>query len=107
MKFSKPATNRAQAAPQDHRGSQRERGYTRRWEAVARRFKQRYPLCGQRPGDRPPVMSKCHDEGRLTPAAQVDHVVPHRGDPLLFWDQEHNWQSLCASCGARKSRAGL
>jgi 5-methylcytosine-specific restriction enzyme A len=51
-------------------------------------------------------MSHCHLQGLVTLATQVDHVVPHRGDPRLFWDQ-HNWQSLCASCGARKSRQGL
>ena len=66
----------------------------------------RYPLCGMRPGDRAPVMSRCHDEGRATAAVQVDHVEPHRGAELLFWD-ENNWQSLCAECGARKSQAGL
>jgi hypothetical protein len=38
---------------------------------------------------------------------QVDHVVPHRGDQRLFWDAARNWQSLCRSCGAAKSRAGL
>jgi 5-methylcytosine-specific restriction protein A len=60
-----------------------------------------------RPDARPPVMSTCYDEGRITPTYQVDHVVPHRGDMRLFWDEENNWQSLCASCGSRKSRAGL
>ncbi|WP_041527164.1 HNH endonuclease [Paracoccus aminophilus] len=24
----------------------------------------------------------------------VDHVIPHRGDLVLFWDQS-NWQTLC------------
>ena len=96
------------AQEQDHhRGSQRERGYTRRWEGAAARFKARYPLCGMRPNGQPPVMSQCYEEGRTTLAYQVDHVVPHRGDQVLFWDDHNNWQSLCASCGARKSRAGL
>lgn len=27
----------------------------------------------------------------------VDHVIPHRGDDVLFWD-ESNWQALCKSC---------
>jgi 5-methylcytosine-specific restriction protein A len=92
---------------EQRRGSQRERGYTRQWEQRARWFRQRYALCGQRPGGLPPVMSRCHDEGRITVAAQVDHVIPHRGDERLFWDEQGNWQSLCASCGARKSAAGL
>jgi 5-methylcytosine-specific restriction protein A len=51
-------------------------------------------------------MSRCYDEGRTTAAYQVDHVVPHRGDQLLFWDRS-NWQSLCRSCGAARSRAGF
>lgn len=24
----------------------------------------------------------------------VDHIIPHKGDQQLFWD-EGNWQSLC------------
>lgn len=27
----------------------------------------------------------------------ADHVVPHRGDPTLFWDPD-NLQCLCAAC---------
>lgn len=27
----------------------------------------------------------------------ADHIVPHRGDEALFWD-ERNLQTLCASC---------
>ena len=67
----------------------------------------RYPLCGMRPNDLRPVGSYCFDEGRVAIAFQVDHVVPHRGRSDLFWDELGNWQSLCASCGARKTRAGL
>lgn len=52
-------------------------------------------------------MSQCHEQGMVTPAYQVDHVEPHRQDQRLFWDMEGNWQSLCQSCGARKSKAGL
>lgn len=36
----------------------------------------------------------CEDEGRLTPATIVDHIIPHRGDTALFWDTD-NWQPLC------------
>jgi 5-methylcytosine-specific restriction protein A len=89
------------------RGTNYERGYTWEWSKRAELFRQRYPLCGMRPGGRPPVLSQCHDEGRLTPAEQVDHVVPHRGDVDAFWNEEGNWQSLCASCHTRKTTAGL
>lgn len=89
------------------RGTAHARGYTARWHRRAARFRARYPLCGMRPGGRRPVMSACFDAGRVTMATQTDHVRPHRGDPDLFWDELENWQSLCASCGARKSQAGL
>ena len=31
--------------------------------------------------------------GMLTPATVVDHVIPHRGDQKLFWDED-NWQAV-------------
>ena len=88
------------------RGSQRQRGYTWAWERAAAAFKRQHPMCGDRAGSRPPVMSACHDAGRATVAVAVDHVTPHRGDPALFWDVA-NWQSLCRSCHSAKTRAGL
>lgn len=88
------------------RGSQRERGYDRRWEHRRRVFLSRYPLCGQRPDGLPPVMSRCHDEGVITAATVVDHVTPHKGNRVLF-DDELNWQSLCTTCHNAKTRAGL
>jgi len=30
-------------------------------------------------------------------ATVADHIVPHKGDLKLFWD-ERNWQGLCAPC---------
>ena len=33
----------------------------------------------------------------MVPASVVDHIIPHRGDESLFWDQT-NWQSLCKQC---------
>jgi len=104
------------------RGSRHERGYTNDWARKSLQFRRAYPFCGMRPNGAPPVMSRCHDEGRLTevlgttngrPNGQTDHVVPHKGDPLLFWDhsrpveQQPNLQSLCTDCGTRKSMAGL
>jgi len=34
------------------------------------------------------------NEGIIKPATDVDHVIPHRGNRSLFWDEE-NWQALC------------
>jgi len=50
-------------------------------------------------------MSRCYVEGHTTVATLTDHIVPHRGDRTLFWDQEHNWQALCEPCHMRKSQS--
>ena len=67
------------------------RGYDSRWQKARKRFLQAHPLCEQ-----------CLKEGRYTKATVVDHVVPHRGDPKLFWD-EGNWQALCKRCHDKKT----
>jgi len=40
--------------------------------------------------------------GRLNAATVVDHIVPHKGDAVLFWKQS-NWQALCRDCHNRKT----
>lgn len=89
------------------RGKTAARGYGNRWTRRAALFRSQHPLCGMRPGGLAPVMSKCHDEQRVTLGAHVDHVIPHRGNDALFWDELGNWQTLCAACHTRKSGAGL
>lgn len=89
------------------RGTATARGYDARWRSRRRRFLARYPFCGMRPNGQVPVMSQCFALGLLVDATQVDHVVPHRGNQQRFWDEQGNWQALCASCGGRKSQAGL
>lgn len=77
-----------------YRGSPTERGYNYRWEKARVRFLKEHPLCVD-----------CLKEGIYTPATQVDHIIPHRGDPLLFWDEE-NWQPLCAHHHSKKTKRG-
>lgn len=36
----------------------------------------------------------CKITGITTAAQVVDHIIPHKGNWNLFWD-ENNWQSLC------------
>jgi 5-methylcytosine-specific restriction protein A len=79
-----------------------QRGYDRKWQKYRADFLLRFPLCGMRPGNVRPVMSRCFDEGRSEPATRVDHVVPHRGERGLFL-RGANHQALCASCHGRKS----
>ncbi|WP_328812721.1 HNH endonuclease [Paradesulfitobacterium ferrireducens] len=70
----------------------KEKGYDSRWRQARARFLKTHPLC-----------VKCLENGRLEKATVVDHIVPHRGNQVLFWD-ESNWQSLCKKCHDRKTR---
>ena len=73
------------------RGNAEARGYNAEWRRARKAFLQQNPLC-----------SECRKAGKLTPATVVDHIIPHRGDKRLFWD-EKNWQSLCKSCHDKKT----
>ena len=44
----------------------------------------------------------CLERGIYEPAEEVDHVIPHRGDPKLFFD-DGNLQSLSARCHSAKT----
>jgi len=76
-----------------NRESAHKRGYGKKWQTLRRQFLLTHPLCVE-----------CQRAGRLTPAEVVDHIVPHRGDPVKMWS-EANWQSLCKPCHDRKTGA--
>lgn len=40
-----------------------------------------------------PLCRTCATAGRVTAATVADHIIPHRGDPKLFFEGE--LQSLC------------
>lgn len=71
------------------------RGYDAKWRASRKRYLRRFPLC-----------LECQRNGKLVPATVVDHILPHRGDEDLFWD-ESNWQPLCKHCHDRKTGSGM
>lgn len=78
------------------RGTAHDRGYDARWRKARLAWLMWHPLCAE-----------CQRHGRTTAARVVDHIVPHKGDQQLFWDQT-NWQSLCDytspyDCHGRKS----
>jgi 5-methylcytosine-specific restriction protein A len=88
-----PPNHRRQAKrPVDNRPNSTDRGYNYRWKQLRARHLGREPLCVH-----------CRDKGKTVMASEVDHIIPHKGDAKLFWD-ETNWQSLCKSCHSRKTR---
>ncbi len=62
-----------------------------RWQRRSRGYLRDNPLCVD-----------CAELGVVEAATDVDHIVPHRGDPVLFWDR-NNLQSLCHPCHSRKT----
>ena len=76
------------------RGSAHSRGYTYRWSQEAKRYLDQNPLC-----------VACFARGKITPATEVDHIVPHRGDMRQFWRAE-GWQALCKPCHSAKTARG-
>ncbi|MBQ9664807.1 MAG: HNH endonuclease [Oscillospiraceae bacterium] len=68
------------------------RGYGRAWQKARQRYLAAHPLCVE-----------CMKEGKYVKATDVDHIIPHRGDKRLFWD-EGNWQALCHSHHSIKTR---
>lgn len=73
------------------RGTAHERGYGSKWNKARDHFLNEHPLC-----------CDCMKRGYIVPASVVDHIIPHKGDKVLFWN-EQNWQQLCESCHNRKT----
>ncbi len=100
---TRPAVHRPPGAPtaadrqrrQDaRRGNSAERGYGHRWRLARRAYLREHPLCVE-----------CKSQGVVRAAQVVDHIVPHRGDAMLFWD-ESNWQPLCVPHHNAKTARG-
>lgn len=67
-------------------GSSSSRGYGYRWQKLRARYIAMHPVC-----------VRCQKKGIFTMATDVDHIIPHKGDHKLLYD-ESNLQSLCHSC---------
>jgi hypothetical protein len=63
-----------------------------RWLARQRQQLEAHPLCRM-----------CMQQGRVTAATVVDHIVPHRGDEALFFGG--SLQSLCSPHHNRHKQA--
>lgn len=68
------------------RANSNDRGYNSRWRRYRKYFLMQHPVC-----------VRC---GRL--ATVVDHIIPHKGNQDLFW-QQSNHQALCKLCHDKKT----
>jgi 5-methylcytosine-specific restriction protein A len=85
---------KARKAADERRECAARRGYGSKWRKAREGYLRLHPLCAE-----------CGRQGRVTPATVVDHIVPHRGDMVKFWDSR-NWQPLCKPCHDRKTARG-
>lgn len=63
-----------------------QRGYDYKWQKTSKLYLKLHPIC-----------VKCG-----APATEVDHIIPHKGDPKLMWDV-NNYQALCHTCHSKKT----
>ena len=67
---------------------------SRQWREGRRNFLTEHPLC-----------YLCLEAKRYVPSQVVDHHIPHKGDPELFFDVS-NWRAMCKRChDSLKARA--
>lgn len=67
------------------------RGYGHKWRIVSKQYLQSNPYCVD-----------CLSKDIVKASKVVDHIIPHKGDYDLFWDQD-NWQALCKQCHDSKT----
>jgi 5-methylcytosine-specific restriction enzyme A len=80
-------------ARHDAPGSRTREPYNdRQWRKARRFYLSLHPLC-----------RACERMGVVRLATEVDHIIPHKGDMKLFWDDINNWQGLCKPCHSRKT----
>lgn len=87
----KPRAARERDRKADHdrtRPNSGARLYGAEWRKASADFKALHPIC-------------C-TPGCGKPTKMVDHIKPHRGDLVLFWDRS-NWQPFCWRCHSRKT----
>lgn len=61
-----------------------------RWRRESKAHLDAHPLC-----------VPCEKQGITKAAGLTDHIIPHKGNYELFWDQS-NWQSMCNDCHEAK-----
>jgi len=91
--FSSFKRDNGQVRPPDCRPSAASRGYGRRWQRRRIVYLKKHPLC---------ECKECKEIGRIKLATVVDHIIPHKGNQELFWDED-NWQAMAEECHNKKT----
>lgn len=76
---------------EESRENSNKRGYGHRWRKARDAYLKEHPLC-----------EICYNVGFIVASNTIDHIKPHKGDPVIFWDVS-NWQALCKNCHDSKT----
>ena len=60
--------------------------YDYQWQKLRKQYLQAHALCVE-----------CYKQNKVVAATVIDHIVPHKGNLELFYD-EGNYQALCTNC---------
>jgi 5-methylcytosine-specific restriction protein A len=77
------------------RQSSAKRGYDREWQKTRAAYLAQFPLC-----------QDCEEQGRLTPAEEVHHLVKPKGPGDPMFHDPANLRSLCVSCHSKRTVQG-
>lgn len=74
----------------------------RRDKASRRLYNNRLQKAGRIFLNANPYCEECKRIGKIIPVTVVDHIIPHKGNRDLFWD-DSNWQAMCKRCHDTKT----
>lgn len=69
------------------------RGYDSRWAKARKGFLEKHPRC---------ECDQHKGKPDAPPATVVDHIIPHKGDKVVFWTRS-NWRAMSAPCHNSKT----
>lgn len=81
-----------QSEPRERAGQWNKQYQTYRWKQIRKNHLKSEPLCRM-----------CLKDGITRPASICDHIEPHRGNMVKFWNGP--FQSLCKQCHDSKKQA--
>lgn len=96
----KPYRDQCNCGKKRPRYEKRTKSYSRRYECGKGWEKARLTYLGDHP-----LCVDCERNGRTTAATVVHHLIAHKGDPDLFWDQD-NWEASCTACHNKRTARG-
>lgn len=82
------------------RGSSTERGYDSRWRKMSEMWRRGWNPDGKHHPEQLFCANPFGDHSELKKAECVDHIIPHKGDMVAFWNYSL-WRSLCLPCNTK------